>query len=172
MTATMRRGVREDYNRLQCSELFERSKCKEVSGWFQQVPHSSNNLYVWIFGSSVYRQCSSVVFDDVEKAYAKIEFVDESGDPICFNEEGKHCYFVPFLSDNVAMLTLYRFLEKKRSLSNDESQLLTLLNEYDQMSPAEQDSMFFTGKVFNTSGDTFREDIWSSRLVGCLESCS
>ena len=144
--------MREDYNRIQSSELFERSKCKEVSGWFEQVPHGSNNLYVWIFGSSVYRQCSSVVFDDVKNAFDKIEFVDESGDPICFNEEGKHCYFVPFLSDNV------------------ESQLLTLLNGYDQMSPTEQDSMFFTGKVFNTSGVTFREDIWSSRLVGCLRT--
>ena len=108
--------MREDYNRIQCSELFER-KCKEVSGWFQQVPHGSNNLHVWIFGSSVHRQCSSVVFDDVKKAFDEmkneIEFVDESGDPFCFNEEGKHCYFMPFLSDNVAMLTRYRFLEKK-----------------------------------------------------------
>ena len=93
------------------------------------------------------------MFDDVKKAFDEmkneIEFVDESGDPFCFNEEGKHCYFMPFLSDNVAMLTRYRFLEKKRSLSNDESQLLTLLNGYDQMSRAEQDSMFFTGKVFS-----------------------
>ena len=30
--------------------------------------------------------------------------------------------------------------------------------------------MVFTGKVFSTSGNTFREDIWSSRLVGCLRT--
>ena len=44
-------------------------------------PRHSNNLHVWIFGSSVHRQCSSVVFDDVKKAFDEmkneIEFVDD-----------------------------------------------------------------------------------------------
>ena len=120
---------------------------------------------MWVWVHNVSDPCSKVTYENIVGAltinvtqltYSRIQ---------CPSDCQSHALLLPFFHDNVSLCQMYKELKMHTSLE----ELKTLIDQckVDAEFAAVPDT-FMTGGPLNQKGTTFLEDVWSTRLSGCL----
>ena len=161
----LKQNIKKDIKELRECTFTKKQGHWSAAGNFRRV--EGTNLFVYEHTGHV--SCSNISLDSLSFKHTARE------DPVieCTDIDHNHHIYLPFFNDNIALLKKYEILLQREDephtnfLSERLSELKKFLKEEEvgYLSKAP----FFTGGKPDMKGAEMNENVWTRRLVGCVQ---